>query len=188
MSLETKLNVIDELFNFFQESGFEEYAGEKVSQLEHALQAAKLAEEENFDDEVILAALFHDIGHLMKIQNDDEKMGIFGVKDHEQIGAHYLLENGFSQKIVELIKGHVRTKKYLAYKNPLYKSTLSEASLKTLDYQGGPMTKVEAENFEKDDFFHLHLKMREWDDKAKIPGLKTKSISEYKSKALEQLI
>ena len=187
MTLETKMNVIEKLFNFFQESGFEEYAGEKVSQLEHALQAAKLAEDENFDDDVIIAALFHDIGHLMKFENDDAKMGIFGTKNHEQIGAQYLLDSGFSKKMYDLVVGHVRTKKYLVYKFPDYKSTLSEASLKTLEYQGGAMTETEAEIFEKDELFHLHLKMREWDDKAKIPGLKTKSIAEYKSMAFELL-
>ena len=187
MTLETKMNVIEKLFNFFQESGFEEYAGEKVSQLEHALQAAKLAEDENFDDDVIIAALFHDIGHLMKFESDDAKMGIFGTKNHEQIGAQYLLDSGFSKKMYDLVVGHVRTKKYLVYKFPDYKSTLSEASLKTLEYQGGAMTETEAEIFEKDELFHLHLKMREWDDKAKIPGLKTKSIAEYKSMAFELL-
>ncbi len=183
MTLETKMNVIDKLFNFFQESGFEEYAGEKVSQLEHALQAAKLADDENYEEEVIIAALFHDIGHLMKTENDDAKMGIFGTKKHEFIGAEFLLKNGFSKKMYELVIGHVRTKKYLVYKFPEYKTSLSEASLKTLEYQGGAMTKAEAEKFEKDELFHLHLKMREWDDKAKIPGLKTKSIAEYKSMA-----
>jgi putative nucleotidyltransferase with HDIG domain len=188
MTLETKINVIEELFNFFQESGFEEYVGEKVSQLEHALQTAKLAEEENYEDEVVLAALFHDIGHLMKFENEDAKMGNFGTKNHEHIGAQYLLDNGFSKKMYELVIGHVRTKKYLVYKFPDYKATLSEASLKTLEYQGGAMTEIEASTFEKDEFFHLHLKMREWDDKAKIPGLKTKSLTDYKTKALELLL
>lgn len=187
MTLETKMNVIDKLFNFFQESGFEEYAGEKVSQLEHALQAAKLADDENYEEEVIIAALFHDIGHLMKTENDDAKMGIFGTKNHEFIGAEFLLKNGFSKKMYELVIGHVRTKKYLVYKFPEYKTSLSEASLKTLEYQGGAMTEAEAEKFEKDELFHLHLKMREWDDKAKIPGLKTKSIAEYKLMAFNLL-
>jgi len=187
MTHEAKIKVVDTLFNFFEVAGNEEYAGEKVSQLEHALQAAQLAESEKYDDEVVIAALFHDIGHLMKFEAASAKMGEFGTTNHELIGADYLLQNGFSNKMHELVKGHVRTKKYLVYKFPAYKATLSEASLATLSYQGGAMNQSEAEIFEKDALFELHLKMREWDDKAKIPGLQTKSLIEYKDKALALL-
>jgi predicted HD phosphohydrolase len=56
--------IVDEIFSMYERHGNADYIGEPVSQLEHMCQAAELAEEEGYDDEVVLAAFFHDIGHL----------------------------------------------------------------------------------------------------------------------------
>src|ERR1700732_2180732 len=88
--------IVNEVFSLYEKHGNEDYIGEPVSQLEHMSQAAVLAEEEGFDDEVILAAFFHDIGHLCAEDAETESMDGFGNVDHEKLGADYLRERGFS--------------------------------------------------------------------------------------------
>lgn len=178
---------VDEIFELYEKEGFHAYAGEKISQLEHMLQAAQLAENERADEEIVLAAFFHDIGHLLSPENENAKMGDYGIVDHELIGARYILGKGFSSKIARLIEGHVRTKRYLVYKDIHYKKSLSEASIKTLTYQGGPMTQQEAQNFENDPLFRYHIKMRQWDDQAKQTDFPIKSIAYYKGMAQKVL-
>src|SRR5262245_13473590 len=121
-----------------------EYFGEPVTQLEHALQCAQLARSSGADDELVIAALLHDIGHL--IAEGDET----GSPDHDRIGANYLRQLGFSARVVELIAGHVQAKRYLTATNPDYFARLSGASKQTLAAQGGPMSPAEVESFEWD--------------------------------------
>src|SRR5689334_25287970 len=95
----------DEIIELYSRHGGEEYAGEKVTQLEHMAQAAELAEEQGYDEEVILAAFLHDIGHITESATPEEgRMGQFGIRDHEAIGAEYLREKGFSKKICRLVE------------------------------------------------------------------------------------
>jgi predicted HD phosphohydrolase len=82
--------IASEIFDLYAKHGAEEYAGEKVSQLEHMCQAAELAAAEGYDDEVILAAFLHDVGHLLPLHNENQTMNGFGTIDHEKIGAYYL--------------------------------------------------------------------------------------------------
>src|SRR5258708_32702064 len=116
------------------------------------VQAAQLAEEQGYDEEVILAAFLHDIGHICVDARGDNgavsayrQMDGFGIIDHEEIGAEFLGEKGFSRKIVRLVESHVEAKRYLTFKDPAYYARLSEASKKTLEFQGGPMNQAEAE-------------------------------------------
>jgi len=183
MKKETIDAFVEEVFALYEKKGAEAYAGEKVSQMEHMLQAALLAEQEGYDEDVILAAFFHDIGHLCVTETQENQMNGFGTIDHETIGAHYILGKGFTAKISKLIQGHVKTKRYLVFKHEEYRNKLSEASLKTLGYQGGTMSPQEAFAFENELWFELHLKMREWDDKAKVEKMKTKPLHYYKEMA-----
>jgi phosphonate degradation associated HDIG domain protein len=153
---------------FYEIHGGQEYAGEKVTQLEHMVQAAQLAEGLGYDEEVILAAFLHDIGHICEEGHGDNEMGEFGIKAHEEIGADYLLRKGFSKKVVRLVESHVEAKRYLTWKDPAYYSQLSEASKKTLEYQGGRMSREEAEAFEQYPLFDLIIQMRKWDEQAKV--------------------
>src|SRR5476651_1870353 len=91
--------IVEEVFSLYRQFGDEDYIGEPVSQLEHMSQAAALAEEEGYDDEVILAAFFHDIGHLCADEGEAESMDGMGNVDHEKLGADYLLERGFSERL-----------------------------------------------------------------------------------------
>src|ERR1700741_4954809 len=88
--------IVDEVFALYEKHGAEDYIGEPVSQIEHMSQAASLAEEEGYEDEVILAAFFHDIGHLCESDGATESMDGFGTVDHEKLGADYLRKKGFS--------------------------------------------------------------------------------------------
>lgn len=155
----------------------QDYIGENVSQLTHALQAAQLAREDGNGNDIILAALLHDIGHLCA-QPGSEMMGNVGVKGHENIGARYLRTLGFSDKVAQLVEAHVLVKRYLTARDPGYYAKLSDASKTTLRYQGGPLSDEEASQFEQDPLFSLKVKMRMWDEAAKrtdwdVPSLDT---------------
>lgn len=157
------------LTKFMRKKGGEGY-GEHVTQLQHALRGADIALKRGYDKEIVVAVLLHDIGHLMDCK---EQMGHLGTVDHEDVGADYLLDLGFSYRLSELVRNHVKTKKYLVARNEAYRKNLSEASLGTLEYQGGPMTSEECNEYEKNDFFQDHLKVRELDDLAKENDVQT---------------
>ncbi|MFN5432875.1 MAG: HD domain-containing protein [Cyclobacteriaceae bacterium] len=159
--------IVKEIFELYERYGNEDYIGEPVSQIEHMSQAAALAMKEGYDDEVILAAFFHDIGHICVSRNKENDMDGFGTKSHEKIGADFLREKGFSERIAKLVENHVQAKRYLTFKQPDYFLNLSEASKKTLELQGGVMSESEAITFEKDPLFDTSIKMRYWDEQAK---------------------
>lgn len=187
MTKEEAEKIVAEVFSLYEKHGDEDYIGEPVSQLEHMCQAALLAEAEGYSDEVILAAFFHDIGHLAEHLLPIKKMEGVGVMDHEKIAADYLKEKGFSEKICKLVQSHVAAKRYLTYKHPAYFEKLSPASRQTIKHQGGVMTKEEAAAFEADDFHPLYIQLREWDDAAKEEGKPLPFLTKYKRLAIEHL-
>jgi 2-amino-1-hydroxyethylphosphonate dioxygenase (glycine-forming) len=177
--------IVDEVFALYEKHGNEDYIGEPVSQLEHMSQAAALAEEEGFEDEVILAAFFHDIGHLC--ESDAASMDGFGNVDHEKLGADYLRTKGFSERMATLVQSHVVAKRYLTYKYPEYYNQLSDASKATLEFQGGRMTEQEAIEFESNPDAELFVKLRYWDDKAKETNTPVDNIEHLKLLAVSHL-
>jgi len=179
--------VVEEVFQVYADHGNDDYIGEAISQIEHATQGAQMAEEEGYDDEVILAAFFHDIGHLCVKKDPRNDMGGYVMVKHERVGANYLRRRGFSEKIAKLIENHVEAKRYLTFKNPEYYSNLSEASKKTLEFQGGPMTAAEAQTFEKDLHFEMSIKMREWDERAKETDIPVPNLEYLKDKTRRHL-
>ena len=179
---------IDEVFSLYEKYGAADYIGEPVSQIEHMCQSAQLAEAEGYDDEVILAAFFHDIGHLYEHIADVRSMQGYGVEDHEELGYAYLKEKGFSEKIARLVKSHVPAKRYLTYKYPDYYNRLSQASKVTLEKQGGKMNTDEAAKFEGDELFELFILIRKWDDLAKEKDVPLPSLQKYKTLAYNHLI
>jgi 2-amino-1-hydroxyethylphosphonate dioxygenase (glycine-forming) len=159
--------ITQEIFALYDKYGADDYIGEPVSQIEHMSQAAELALAAGCDDEVVLAAFFHDIGHICVQNNPSLKMGQWGNKSHEEIGADYLRKKGFSERIAQLVENHVKAKRYLTFKYPYYYNELSEASKETLKLQGGVMSEVEAIDFEKDPLFEASVLLRRWDEAAK---------------------
>lgn len=178
---------VEEVFLLYKKYGNADYIGEPVSQLEHMSQAAKLAEEEGYDDEVVLAAFFHDIGHLCADADETESMDGMGNVDHEKLGADYLSELGFSERLTALVEGHVVAKRYLTYKDPGYYNKLSSASKTTLEFQGGMMDCEEAIQFELNPDSDLLIRLRYWDDMAKQINIPVNNLAHLKSLALNHL-
>ncbi len=181
--MKNKDEIVEELFALYEKYGSADYIGEPVSQLEHMSQAAQLAIDEKYDDEVVLAAFFHDIGHICVMANAENNMGGFGVKSHEKIGADFLREKGFPERIAKLVENHVQAKRYLTFISPDYYNKLSDASKKTLEFQGGKMTKQEARDFEKDSLFQVSIRLRHWDEMAKEINKPIIDLTELKQKA-----
>lgn len=130
------------------------------------IQCAMLAMGEG-EIELTIGAFLHDIGHLLKHEQNTESMGSFGVVNHEGIGAAYLRERGFSNRICAIVANHVAAKRYLVATDKTYAAKLSVASQETLKWQGGPMSDKEVKAFKNHSRFADIIKVRLWDEKAK---------------------
>jgi 2-amino-1-hydroxyethylphosphonate dioxygenase (glycine-forming) len=175
----------DALLGYLAESAGHDYIGEPISQLEHALQAAAAGARVGAPDEVVLAALFHDLGHL--IAPGAPQMDGLGVVSHEDLGADLLLDFGSSEIMADLVRCHVEAKRYLCYKNPKYLAQLSPASRGTLAWQGGPMTAAGASSFELRPAFKYILALRSWDEQAKIINADVPDLASYRSMLVDHL-
>lgn len=163
----SKDTIPEHIINIYKKNGNADYIGENITQIEHALQSAYLASQENPTDyEFILASLFHDIGHILNIEGQ-QFMDNLGVATHENIGADYLKLLGFPERIYILIKLHVKAKRYLVSTRDEYRNNLSEASYKTMKYQGGIMNSDEIKEFETYKYYKDAIRLRYIDDYAK---------------------
>ncbi len=175
----TPAEVLDRVERLFAERGGGEYHGEAVTQLEHALQCAALAEEAGEPAEVIAAALLHDIGHLLHGHGEDYLD--HGVNDrHEELGARFLA-GAFGTAVTEPIRLHVPAKRYLCTARPGYFVQLSPTSVRSLELQGGPMTAEEVAEFEAHPHFRAAAKVREYDDSAKVVGKVTPDFAHFRA-------
>lgn len=174
----TPSEVLSRVDRLFAERGGGEYHGEAVTQLEHALQAALMAEQDGHPAELIAAALLHDVGHLLHGHGEDYLE--HGVNDrHEDLGARFL-ERAFGAAVVEPIRLHVPAKRYLCAARPDYLASLSPASVRSLELQGGPMTADEVKEFEARPQFRAAVALREYDDRAKVVGLGTPPFAHFR--------
>jgi phosphonate degradation associated HDIG domain protein len=173
------MSVVDRIFTLFREKGQGAYFGEAVTQTEHALQCAHLAEQSGAAPEVIAAALLHDVGHLLHdLPEDVAEHGIDG--RHEEGGAAWL-ERYYGPAVVAPVRLHVAAKRYLCAVEPDYHAGLSEASQLSLRLQGGPMSLEEVSRFEQEPGFRSAALIRRWDDGAKVPGLVVPGLDHYRS-------
>ena len=153
------------------------YIGENVTISEHMIQAAMIAEKSKSKDFLICSCLLHDYGHFI-LDDPDELVRKNQDGKHEDIGYEYL-KKFFKREVVEPIKHHVMAKRYLA-RDKKYYNKLSNASIVSLELQGGLLNEKEAKLFEKEDFFKEAIKVRKFDEAAKKVGLKIKDIIQYK--------
>ncbi|HVX26788.1 MAG TPA: HD domain-containing protein [Parafilimonas sp.] len=182
MNLErTYKQTANEIMELYEKYGDEDYDGEPVSQTSHMIQCAMEAMAQGEDEELVLGSFLHDVGHLLKHVEATEEMGNFGVVNHEGLGAQYLKEKGFSARVCAMVENHVNAKRYLVATDETYQSKLSEASLQTLQWQGGPMDQSEVLSFEQHPFFEDIIKVRLWDEKAKKPDAVLIPISHFKT-------
>ena len=163
------------------------YIGEAVSQLGHALQAADAAHKAGADDEAVLAALLHDIGHLVA-EADSPQMDGYGVAAHEELGAQWLHARGGSHRLCKLVASHVAAKRYLVATDPDYATHLSEASRATLAHQGGPLADEEVAAMETDPDFFAVLLVRACCDQAKDPAWRGPGLEAYRPMLVQHLL
>lgn len=169
-----------------ERSAADDYIGEGVTQLEHALQAAALARAADAPVHEVLAALLHDVGHLCAAP-DAPRMGGLGVLHHEDVGADFLASLGLHASVTELVRGHVAAKRYRVGSDAAYVARLSEASRATLAHQGGPMDDAERRAFEALPIHRALLRVRAWDERAKDPGRKVEGLAHYAPLLLDHL-
>ena len=122
----------------FTEKGDSEYGGESVNQREHALQAAACALRDGADDPLVVAALLHDLGHMLHDLPDDAPDE--GIDDAHEVTAARKLAPWFDASVTEPVRLHVDAKRYLTGVEPAYMNLLSEPSVTSLMLQGGRWT------------------------------------------------
>ena len=173
----TESDVVTEIRQLFTRRGDSLYGGEAVTQLEHALQAAYLAEQEGAAPTTIAAALLHDIGHLLHdLEDDAPHQGVDDV--HEKLADEWLADR-FSAEVKEPIRLHVAAKRYLCQADTDYLNGLSEPSKLSLQLQGGPYTEAEAKDFEQHQLFEQIVQVRRYDDLAKVANLPTPDLEHF---------
>jgi phosphonate degradation associated HDIG domain protein len=175
---QNELAIIRERLNaLFTGQGAGLYGGEYITQLEHALQTALMAEEAGEPAPMILAALLHDVGHFFE-SDFDEALSSRTDARHERIGAKYL-SRWFGPEVAEPVRLHVEAKRYLCSVSPAYLTTLSEASIHSLALQGGPMGRQEIESFVARPFAAQAVRLRQYDDRAKIVDRATPPLDHF---------
>jgi phosphonate degradation associated HDIG domain protein len=171
------MNVIEEIRTLFENRGAEVYFGERVSMKEHGLQAAYFATQGAAPTELVVAALLHDVGHLLVDVPDDIEDWTTDIQ-HEELGSRWLAMR-FPQEISEAVRLHVPAKRYLCATDARYFGMLSAASVHTLKLQGGPMAAHEVAAFETERYFRQAVRVRHWDDLGKLAGLSTPPLENY---------
>ncbi len=161
-----KNDPIKRILEIFASRGNEKYADENVTQKEHALQCAALAIAEGESEAMVVAALLHDIGHIIGNEDLPADCDMNLDDSHEEIGHHFL-HSHFVEEVTEPVKLHVSAKRYLSTVDPAYKDKLSPTSLKSFIDQGGVMDADELAEFTSNPFFDDAVRLRHWDDEAK---------------------
>jgi phosphonate degradation associated HDIG domain protein len=161
---------LSEVISLLLRRGQNQYGMEAVSQLEHALQCADLAEKAGESIETVVAALLHDFGHLLATERD----GLTEINtDHDDLHQYIALpfiRHLFTDAVLEPIRLHVDAKRYLCLIDPGYWKDLSPASQHSLELQGGKFSEAEGEFFISLPFAAEAVRLRRYDDMAKVPG------------------
>jgi phosphonate degradation associated HDIG domain protein len=169
---------VDEILAVYINKGSSAYGGERINQLEHALQTAMLAEQDGADASLIVASLLHDYGHL--IHNFGQDVFKSSIDDrHEILGAESLAVY-FGDAVTMPIRMHVEAKRYLCATDPEYMKLLSPASIRSLKLQGGPFAAIERDEFINRPFAAEATRLRRWDESAKIDGLRTPKLDHFR--------
>jgi [1-hydroxy-2-(trimethylamino)ethyl]phosphonate dioxygenase len=173
------MNSADEIFAIFAQRGSGAYYGECVTMTAHMLQSAFFATQEAAPPRLVLAALLHDIGHLIEAVPADIADWTTDAQ-HEVIGSRWL-ERRFATEITDPVRLHVPAKRYLCATDRDYLGRLSSASVHTLKLQGGPMSPQEVRAFESEPFFREAVRVRRWDDQGKVAALRIPPLQAYRS-------
>ncbi len=177
LALHRPPTTVDELFALFEENGHRRY--DEVTILDHALQCASLAVDDGATEELIVAALFHDVGWFFA-----EAPGASArANDHHAAAGARILEPMFGPTVAEPVALHVTAKRWRCTIDPDYFDELSEGSRITFISQGGPLGTDERAVFEAHPGFITAMALRSWDDRAKVPGLEVAALEHYRDTA-----
>jgi phosphonate degradation associated HDIG domain protein len=170
---------LTDIRHLFDTYGAIAYSGDPVTQLQHALQTAALAEEAGADETLVGAALLHDLGHLLNLQGETPSER--GIDDLHQYFALPFLRPVLSDAVLEPIRLHVDAKRCLCAIDDAYFGQLSADSVRSLELQGGIFSKEEAEAFLQKPYAEDALRLRKWDDRAKEENRATPGLDHYLS-------
>ena len=166
-----------ELLDIFVGRATRRYGLSAINQLQHALQAAALAEKDEAPPATVLASLLHDVGHMIhKLGEDPAARGVDDV--HEELGAKWLAER-FGPQVSEPVRLHVAAKRYLCTVESDYFGKLSPDSVRSLELQGGLMSADEVEAFRGNPFHAEAVRLRRYDEAAKDPRATTPDFDHY---------
>ncbi len=177
---------LTEVLRLLESRGHTQYGREEVSQLDHALQTAHLAEMAGESAETIVACLLHDLGHLLAAQRDGVDEHDASKDDLHQYIALPFLRALFPAAVLEPIRLHVDAKRYLCLIDPSYEASLSEESRHSLQLQGGVFEEAQAEQFIAQPYATEAVRLRRYDDMAKIPGKMVPGLAHF-SQLMEQV-
>ena len=173
---------LDDIRTLFDRHGAEQYSGEPVTQLEHALQSAALAENAGAGDALVTAALLHDLGHLLQPDLGDTPT-LRGIDDTHQYHAIPFLRGLFGDDVLEPIRLHVDAKRWLCHAEAPYFDALSPDSKRSLALQGGVFDAADAARFMAQPGAADAVRLRRWDDLAKAEALPTPDLAHFLSRA-----
>ena len=180
----TPMLTLHDIDTLFARRGAEQYSGEPVTQLEHALQTAALAEQHGADDALVTACLLHDLGHLLHdLGSGDTSPTLRGVDDVHQYTALPFLRGLFPDRVLCCIQLHVDAKRYLCAAVPGYADALSADSKRSLTLQGGVFNPDHAAAFIARPGAADAVRLRQWDDLAKADGGATPPLAHYLARA-----
>ena len=166
------LNLLDTIF---EDEGARTYLGESVSISEHMIQAAQQAQKSDAPDSLVAAALLHDIGYFTRVRLAHDELA----RQHDEIAAAFLSSH-FGPEVTEPVRLHVQAKRYLCAVEPDYLNELSDASVRTLNLQGGPMSDEETCAFEANPYHRDALRVRRYDDQGKVDSAITPVFANFR--------
>jgi phosphonate degradation associated HDIG domain protein len=169
---------VEQIIDLYASRGVAWYGREAVSQLEHALQCATLAEESGASPELVAACFLHDLGHLLVALPHEVGECL---DDRHELYALPFLSDAYGEAVLQPIRLHVEAKRFLCLAEPGYWQSLSAASKHSLQLQGGIFSPIEAERFESEVYAADAVKLRRWDDQAKTPGRVTRTLGDMEA-------
>ena len=173
---------VDRLLSWFETTGKTRYDSQ-VDQASHALQTAWLARQADAAPAQVVAALLHDIGHLLIDEHQGRSDFLQSDGKHEVVGAAWLA-TAFPEAVAAPVRLHVPAKRWLCARDPAYLDKLSRCSQRSLAIQGGAMTRDEAAEFEDRPYWREAVEIRRWDDDAKVPDRQVPGFADYRDRVL----